>query len=153
VLAAIWPNRRRVREWRARAALRARDRLRAWARHVLQAGLLHAAFFVFAGLILWGLAAAIRAPGAPALAPSTAVSALAMPWWAGFVVPGSSAGVGVREAVLVLTLEPHLPGDGALLLALALRPVTTFGDLLFFVICRLARSDPPVACSTTRQVT
>jgi uncharacterized membrane protein YbhN (UPF0104 family) len=64
---------------------------------------------------------------------------------AGFVVPGSPAGVGVREAVLVLTLEPHLPSDGALLLALSLRLVTTFGDLLFFAICALARCDAPPA--------
>jgi hypothetical protein len=119
----------------------------------VQAGLLHAAFFILAGLILWGLAATIQAPDAASLAPTTAVSALAMAWWAGFVVPGSSAGVGVREAVLVLTLEPHLPSDGALLLALALRLVTTFGDLLFFVICTCARHDPSVACSTTRQMT
>ena len=60
---------------------------------------------------------------------------MAMAWWLGFVAPGSSAGVGVREAVLVLTLEPHLAGDGALLVALALRLITTFGDLLFFALC------------------
>ena len=58
-----------------------------------------------------------------------------MAWWLGFVAPGSSAGVGVREAVLVLTLEPHLAGDGAMLIALALRLITTFGDLLFFALC------------------
>ena len=50
----------------------------------------------------------------------------------GFVVPGAAAGVGVREAVLVLILEQHLGADAALLVALALRVVTTLGDLLFF---------------------
>jgi glycosyltransferase 2 family protein len=54
------------------------------------------------------------------------------------VVPGAAAGLGVREAVLVLTLEPHLGGDGAVLAALTLRVVTTLGDLLFFGLSCLA---------------
>jgi hypothetical protein len=43
--------------------------------------------------------------------------------------------VGVREAVLVLALAPYLADDGAMLIALALRLITTFGDLLFFALC------------------
>ena len=44
----------------------------------------------------------------------------------------AAAGIGVREAVLTLSLEQHLGADAALLVALALRVVTTLGDLLFF---------------------
>jgi len=128
-------NAGRVGAWRARLALHAGGAIGRWAPRVLQAGLLHAAFFVVAGLALWGVAAAIRDPAEPGLGPTIAVSSMAMAWWLGFVAPGSSAGVGVREAVLVLALAPYLADDGAMLIALALRLITTFGDLLFFALC------------------
>jgi uncharacterized membrane protein YbhN (UPF0104 family) len=57
--------------------------------------------------------------------------------------------VGVREAVLVLVLEPHLGSDGAMLVALALRLVTTLGDLLFFVLCLV----PPRGISGVKSAT
>jgi hypothetical protein len=142
-IALIGLHRRRVHAWRRQVALPVRDRIRTWAPRVLQAGLLHALFFTVAGLILLGVAAVIQAPGAPVLAPTTAIAALAAAWLAGFVVPGSSAGVGVREAILVLTLERHLGTDGAMLLALTLRLITTFGDLLFFALCSVTGSDTP----------
>lgn len=125
----------RLGAWRARLALHGDGPIRIWAPRALQAGLLHAAFFVVAGLVLWGVAAAIRDPAAPGLGPTAAVSSMAMAWWLGFVAPGSSAGVGVREAALVLALEPHLAADGAMLVALVLRLITTLGDLLFFALC------------------
>lgn len=55
----------------------------------------------------------------------TAASAMALA-----LVPGAAAGLGGREAVLVLTLEQHLGGEVAVLLALALRVITILGDLL-----------------------
>jgi hypothetical protein len=147
VIAPIWLERRRSPAGRPPVAASLRGKIGTWAARALRAGLLHAAFFIAAGLILFGLAAAIQAQGAPALAPTTAIAALAVAWLAGFVVPGSSAGVGVREAVLVLTLEPQLTSDGAMLLALALRLITTFGDLLFFAVCSVScwNSPPPPA--------
>ncbi|MGH6898566.1 MAG: hypothetical protein ACREJ5_18765, partial [Geminicoccaceae bacterium] len=142
VAVVIGLNGRRVGAWRARLALHAGGPpIGAWAPRVLRAGLLHAAFFVVAGLVLWGVAAAIRDPAAPGLGPTAAVSSMAMAWWLGFVAPGSSAGVGVREAVLVLLLEPHLGSDGAMLAALALRLITTLGDLLFFGLCAVVPWD------------
>ena len=125
----------RLRDLRARAVPRSAGPGHRWAPRVLRAGLLHMVFFVVAGLVLWGLAAAIHDPASSDLGPIIAISTMAMAWWAGFVAPGSSAGVGVREAVLVLALEPHLGSDGAMLVALALRLVTTLGDLLFFALC------------------
>ncbi|MGH6905207.1 MAG: hypothetical protein ACREIR_20995, partial [Geminicoccaceae bacterium] len=127
--------------WRARLALHAGGPIGIWAPRALQAGLLHAAFFVVGGLVLWGVAAAIGDPAMPGLGPTAAVSSMALAWWLGFVAPGSSAGVGVREAVLVLALEPHLAADGAMLIALALRLITTFGDLLFFALCVVVPRD------------
>jgi hypothetical protein len=63
------------------------------------------------------------------------LSALALAWAAGFVVPGSSAGLGVREAVLIVALESALGAEASTLAALALRVVTTAGDGVF---CALA---------------
>jgi len=101
------------------------------------AGLLYLAFFAVGGLNLWTIAAATHVPDAPALDLLRAVSTMALAWCAGFVVPGAAAGVGVREAVLVLGLEPQLGADAALVAALGLRVVTTLGDLLFFALCCL----------------
>jgi hypothetical protein len=117
-------------------------RLRSWAPRLSAAGLLHLAFFVVGGMILWLLGAAAEAPDAQGIDLLGAVSALALGWWLGFVVPGAAAGIGVREAVLVLTLEPHLGSDGALLAALSLRVVTTLGDLLFFGLSCLTPAHP-----------
>ena len=129
---------RRIRDWRARVVPWTADPSRRWAPRLLRAAFLHTTFFVVAGLVLWGVASAVREPAAPPLGAATAIATMAMAWWAGFVAPGSSAGVGVREAVLVLMLEAHLDGDGAMLVALALRLVTTLGDLLFFALCLAA---------------
>jgi glycosyltransferase 2 family protein len=122
----------------AAAALRMLGLLRSWAPRLAAAGLLHLAFFAVGGLILWMLGAAARAPGAQAIDLPAAVAVLALGWWVGLVVPGAAAGVGVREAVLMLTLQPHLGADAALLVALALRVITTLGDLLFFGLSCLA---------------
>jgi uncharacterized membrane protein YbhN (UPF0104 family) len=118
---------------------------RGWGARALRAACLHATFFVVVGLVLWGVARAIQGPAGAPLGPGSAIATMAMAWWAGFVAPGSSAGVGVREAVLVLALEPQLGADGALLAALALRLVTTLGDLLFFALClAVSREDARV---------
>ena len=118
--------------WRRPAVSSTLVALRSWAPRLSKAGLLHLAFFTVGGLTLWTVAAAARAPGAHGIDLVGAVPALALGWWAGLAVPGAAAGAGVREAVLVLTLEQHLGAEGALLVALALRVVTTMGDLLFF---------------------
>jgi hypothetical protein len=97
---------------------------------------LHVAFFVTAGGLLWALAAVLGAPAAPPAAASC-IGALALAWIAGFVVPGSAAGLGVREAILVLALEQHLSSECAILVSLAMRVITTLGDLLFFGLCLL----------------
>ena len=110
---------------------------------VVKAALLQTAFFAVAGLLLWLLSARLQAPDAPALGLTAAISILALAWCAGVVVPGSSAGVGVREAALVLALEPYLVSDGAMVVAVALRLVTTLGDLLFFGLCAIAHWHDP----------
>ncbi len=98
---------------------------------LLRAVALQAAFFAVAGGVLWRLAAALGGPG---LGPLASISALALAWVAGFIVPGASAGFGVREAVLILTLEGVLGVEASAAVALTLRLVTTAGDGIFFAL-------------------
>lgn len=98
--------------------------------------------------VAWALAAHIGFFGVMAL--SLMVVATAMPgvqtgawqltgvattsWLAGFLVIGSPAGLGVREAVFVELLKGSAPEGSALLMAAAFRVVTFLGDLGFFSV-------------------
>jgi len=59
-------------------------------------------------------------------------AAFAIAWVVGFVTPGAPAGIGVREALLLLMLSGSLHAVETSLLILALRIVTTLGDVLCF---------------------
>jgi uncharacterized membrane protein YbhN (UPF0104 family) len=60
-------------------------------------------------------------------------AAFTIAWAIGFVTPGAPAGLGVREALLLLMLTQPLGAADASLLILALRVATTLGDMLCFV--------------------
>jgi len=54
-------------------------------------------------------------------------------WTIGYVTLGAPAGVGVREAIIILLLGPLL-GDGeSLIVAFLFRLITVAGDLLYFI--------------------
>jgi len=53
---------------------------------------------------------------------------LALAWLVGYVTPGAPAGLGLREAVLVLGLSPTLGDSEALAIALLYRLVTVIAD-------------------------
>jgi hypothetical protein len=81
-------------------------------------------------------------------------SAFAIAWVVGFVTPGAPAGIGVREALLLLMLGGSMGATRTSLLILALRIVTTLGDILCFLAglvltARLQRMRRPVAGSKT----
>lgn len=61
------------------------------------------------------------------------ISALTLAWAVGFVTPGSPAGFGVREGLLLLMLTPVYTAASASVLVIALRIVTTLGDVLILV--------------------
>ena len=93
-----------------------------------------------------GLSAAIIARGLwPDAIPDIALltAAFAVAWVAGFVTPGAPAGIGIREALLVLMLGPAMGASSATLLVLALRLATILGDILSFLVgtTLLSRSD------------
>ena len=62
-------------------------------------------------------------------------------WLTGFLVPGASGGLGVREATMLLLLTPQIGEPTALALALSTRLITTLGDVLFAGSCRLLRPE------------
>lgn len=71
----------------------------------------------------------------PGIRPDFALltAAFAIAWVVGFVTPGAPAGIGVREAMLMLMLGPSMGAADASLLILALRIATTAGDILCFL--------------------
>ena len=94
---------------------------------------LHAAFHALAGS-LFGLGALLLSPNDYSTARFVAAAfAYVIAWLAGFLVPGSPAGLGVREVVLLYLLSGHYPESTLLILILASRIVTTFGDVLFYL--------------------
>ena len=66
----------------------------------------------------------------------------AFAWVAGFLTPGAPGGLGVREALLLVSLDPLYGAGPALGMTIGLRVVTTVGDivalLIGFVFHRLA---------------
>ena len=100
-------------------------------RRLLAAAALFALFFLVVAAIFWLLALSVSDPGRPALDLASGVPVVALAWLVGFATPGSSAGIGVREAVLIAALEGTLGAPASGLIALALRLVTVGGDMLF----------------------
>ena len=96
----------------------------------------YAVFFVISGGVLYLLLFSQDVP--PTTVHYAAViTAIAMSWTIGFVTPGAPAGVGVREAALILLLTPSCGVETATLAAIAFRVCTTLGEFLLFVICTL----------------
>lgn len=55
-------------------------------------------------------------------------------WIVGYVAIGMPAGIGVREAILLLLLSPLIPDEQALILIACFRLVTTGGDFVLYLI-------------------
>lgn len=92
----------------------------------------HAAFLIATGSLLWWLAAAAAPEGVPAPSFVRLVWVYAVAWAIGTVAPGAPAGAGVREAILTFELAQDLGRPEAAAIALGLRLVTTAGDGLAF---------------------
>jgi uncharacterized membrane protein YbhN (UPF0104 family) len=67
----------------------------------------------------------------PSLALSV-ISVYVISWLVGLVTPGSPAGMGVREFVLVLLLKPFISELDIIMAALIARVVTVIGDCYFY---------------------
>lgn len=93
--------------------------------------LLHLAFFLASGLVFFGILIAL-APADVHVSAAETIGIGAAAWLAGFLVPGVSAGVGVREATLILLLSPMIGHDLAIGGALAYRIATVSGDAIYW---------------------
>ena len=89
---------------------------------------LYVLFFFANGGLLAGLIAAL--PGEVSAPPLMLAGVVSLAWFAGFIVPGAPAGIGIRDFVLTVGLEEAGLGSAALSIALAYRIVTLLGDLL-----------------------
>ena len=84
----------------------------------------------------------LLAPGSGStLAWAAGCGAYAAAWLAGFVTPGAPAGLGVREAVLVILLGGHAAEPDLLAAVVLSRAVTALGDTLFFGIAWTLRGE------------
>lgn len=61
-------------------------------------------------------------------------SAVVVSWFAGFITPGSPAGIGIREIVLFALLSGVIAENSLILAAVIFRLVTIIGDLFAFII-------------------
>ncbi len=93
--------------------------------------LLYLLFFFIGGGILLGVVYYIH--GAVNLYNISAiVSTFAISWLVGFITPGAPSGIGIRETILVISLDKILLGNSGALIAILFRLVTIGGDVLFF---------------------
>lgn len=91
-------------------------------------------FLVMSGLVFLGTLAVVVPTATLLPAFPFWGGAYVFAWLAGLFVPGSPAGMGVREMVLLLLLGGQI-AQGDLLLAVVLgRGITLIGDILFFIV-------------------
>lgn len=102
--------------------------------HLAEAWWLHSSFLAISGMVFWATLWIVSPQHHVPVSAATIGGVYILAWLVGLVAPGSPAGVGVREAVLLFLLEKLiLPGD--LLMAIAAgRIVTVCGDFVFFAI-------------------
>lgn len=62
------------------------------------------------------------------------LGAYSLAWLAGFILPGAPAGIGVRDAVMLVALAPYIGEESATLVTALFRLVTTSGDGVAFLV-------------------
>jgi hypothetical protein len=101
------------------------------ARAIFPAFAIYCCNYVLIGAGLWVLARGLAMPDTMSLAALT--SAFALSWVLGFLAPGTPAGLGVREGILVLLLAESGTPDEVLLFVIIARLATMLGDGLCFL--------------------
>ncbi len=92
----------------------------------------HLLFLLVASLSFTTLLVLLAPGSGDSLSWPAASGAYAAAWLAGFVTPGAPAGLGVREAVLVILLDGHAAEPDLLAAVVLSRAVTALGDTIFF---------------------
>jgi uncharacterized membrane protein YbhN (UPF0104 family) len=98
--------------------------------------------FVLGGSALFLVCSAISVAPGPWMA---TLGVYAAAWLLGFLVPGSPAGLGVREVVLLLGLTPIYGASSATMATGLLRLVTVAGDGLAFLVGTIHRRKTSIA--------
>jgi uncharacterized membrane protein YbhN (UPF0104 family) len=62
------------------------------------------------------------------------IATLSVAWFFGMFTPGAPSGIGVRETILMVSLNEILMSNNGALIAILFRIVTVSGDVLFFTI-------------------
>ena len=102
----------------------------------------------FVTLMMLGLVMAILicyAVGFDAKTVGVVISTYVVAWVLGFVVPGASGGMGIREMTLLLLLGPIMGNELVLPLSLVHRLITIIGDFIGYLITELPRKLKGVA--------
>lgn len=97
---------------------------------------------IFLGILYFGLFGGSPTAGAML----RIAAAYTLSWVAGYIVPGAPGGLGVRESMLLLVLDPILPGSQVLIVAILHRILSILGDAAAFAALPLLRrrqSRPP----------
>ena len=63
----------------------------------------------------------------------TLTGCYAFSWFLGTITPGSPSGIGIREAILIGLTDPLLGSSNAMVAAIAIRLVTTAGDVFLYL--------------------
>ncbi len=94
---------------------------------------LYFVFFLVDGLIVWALISGYAGVWNP-MPLLYIFSGYAISWVIGFITPGAPAGLGVRDAVMLLFFTQFLGSTSATQITLISRLVVTLGDLVFFLL-------------------
>jgi glycosyltransferase 2 family protein len=105
----------------------------------LMAALTAATLFFAATTLLVSIACRLLLDDPAGFDIAAVAATLAGAWVVGFVIPGASAGIGVREAAVILLLSPALGAGNAAVVATIYRLVTAGGDTLFAALGELVR--------------
>ena len=96
-------------------------------------------FFMIAGAILVGLVYQLH--GVLSIYNIAAIMAsFSVSWFAGFITPRAPSGIGIRETILVVSLDKILLGGQGVLIAILFRIMTIGGDVLFFSLVGRTKS-------------
>ena len=115
-----------------------KKRIRFSGASLLVALAVHAGFFVLSGLGFWLV---VDATGPGTISAFTAVTIFSIAWLLGTVMPGASAGIGVREAV-ILVLGQLVAGVDLAIAAIVLRLITVVADLLMWMTSAILAGSP-----------
>lgn len=92
---------------------------------------LYLLFFIISGVIFYALILLFGGQGfSTPIGPVITIYALS--WVIGYITPGASGGMGVREAVIIAFLSGIVGEPASILVALTLRLITIIGDFLVF---------------------